>query len=84
MAESRQAILYRMVLPEHTCPYGVRAKESLESAGYDLDDRVLRTREQVEQVKEEFGRRTTPVVIIDGDVIGGSRELENYLSQHAD
>jgi glutaredoxin 3 len=81
MAESHRAILYRMVLPEHTCPFGVRAKEMLETAGYDLDDRVLRTREEVEALKGEFGSRTTPIVIIDDEVIGGSEELEEYLAQ---
>ena len=34
-----EAVLYRMVLPDHTCPFGVRAKELLEEAGYDVDDR---------------------------------------------
>ena len=33
-----EAVLYRM-LPDHTCPFGVRAKELLEEAGYDVDDR---------------------------------------------
>ena len=30
MLSSRQAILYRMVLPDHVCPFGVRAKDLLE------------------------------------------------------
>ena len=34
MAEQKTAILYRMILPEHTCPFGVRAKQMLEAAGY--------------------------------------------------
>lgn len=80
MAEARKAILYRMVLPDHTCPYGVRAKEMLETAGFDLDDRVLSTRDKVEQVKEEFGSRTTPIVIVGDEVIGGSEELATYLA----
>ena len=28
------AILYRMVLPDHVSPVGVRAKETLDKAGY--------------------------------------------------
>jgi glutaredoxin len=80
MAERREAILYRMVLPEHTCPFGVRAKETLEAAGYQIDDRILSTRDEVEQVKEEFDVETTPVVLIDGEFIGGSKELERYLA----
>jgi glutaredoxin len=81
MTESREAILYRMVLPDHTCPYGLRAKAMLEAAGYAIDDRILRSREQVEEVKGEFGTATTPVVLIDGDLIGGSEELDAFLRE---
>ena len=66
------AILYRMVLPDHTCPFGVRAKRMLEEAGYDVDDRVLATREEVD---------TTPQVFIDDERIGGSDALERYLAE---
>jgi len=48
MAEDKQATLYRMVLPDHECPFGRRAKEMLEAAGYDIDEHLLETREQVE------------------------------------
>ena len=27
MADDKTATLYRMILPEHTCPFGVRAKD---------------------------------------------------------
>jgi glutaredoxin 3 len=77
------AILYRMVLPDHTCPFGVRAKELLEEAGYDVDDRVLSTREEVDAFEEEEGVETTPQVFIDGERIGGSEELERYLAEAA-
>jgi glutaredoxin 3 len=30
MSKEKQAILYRMVLSEETCPFGVRAKTMLE------------------------------------------------------
>lgn len=77
----RSAILYRMVLPDHTCPFGVRAKALLEESGYAVDDRILRSREEVDGVKEEFGVDTTPQVIIDDQRIGGSDDLERYLAQ---
>lgn len=80
MAQERTAILYRMVLPEHTCPFGVRAKEQLESAGFELDERILRSRDEVDAVQQEFSMPTTPVVVIDGKLIGGSRELEAWLA----
>jgi glutaredoxin len=79
MSDHAKATLYRMVLPEHTCPFGVRAKALLEERGYEVDDRVLRTREEVEAVKEEHGVATTPLIFIDGERVGGSEELEAYL-----
>jgi glutaredoxin len=80
MAEARTAVLYRMVLPDHTCPFGVRAKEMLDKAGYDIDDRLLQTREEVDAFQEEQGVMTTPQVFIDGNRIGGSDDLERFLS----
>ena len=29
----KSAVLYRMVMPAHTCPYGLKAKHLLESRG---------------------------------------------------
>ena len=80
MAEQREAVLYRMVLPDHTCPFGVRAKQMLEQAGFDVDDRILGAREEVEAFKEEHEVATTPQIFIDGERIGGSDDLEEYLA----
>ena len=75
----RSATLFRMILPEHTCPFGVRAKEMLEANGYAVDDRILRSREEVDAFEAEQGVDTTPQVFIDGERIGGSDDLERYL-----
>jgi glutaredoxin 3 len=77
----REVILYRMVLPTHTCPFGLLAKRMLDDAGIDYDDRLLTTREQVEAFKAEHGVETTPQVFIDGKRIGGSDELASYLDE---
>jgi glutaredoxin 3 len=78
MADS-EVILYRMVLPDHVCPYGVRAKQLLEEAGIPFEDRILATRMEVDAFEEKHGVDTTPQVFIDGKRIGGSDELERYL-----
>ena len=78
-----EATLYRMVLPDHTCPFGVRAKELLEGAGYEVEDRVLSTREEVDAFEEEQDVETTPQVFIDGECIGGCDALERYLADAA-
>ena len=77
---TRQATLYRMVLPDHTCPFGVRAKQLLQAEGWQVDDRILRTREDVDAFKAEHGVYTTPQVFIDGERIGGSDALERWLA----
>lgn len=77
----RTATLYRMVLPDHTCPFGVRAKELLEGAGYQIDEHILQTRAEVDAFEDEHGVDTTPQVFIDGEQIGGSDDLERYLAR---
>jgi glutaredoxin 3 len=77
----RQATLYRMVLPDHVCPFGVRAKQMLEQAGYDVEDRILSTRDEVDAFKAEQGVQTTPQIFIDDERIGGVDELEQMLNR---
>jgi glutaredoxin 3 len=80
-----EAILYRMILPEHTCPFGVRAKALLEQHGLAVDDRVLTSREAVDAFEAEQQVETTPQIFIGGRRIGGCDALEAYLAdQHAD
>lgn len=80
MADGKEATLYRMVLPDHICPFGVRAKQMLEAAGYTIDERILASRGAVDAFEQEQGVQTTPQVFIDGERIGGSDALERYLA----
>jgi glutaredoxin 3 len=75
----RKAVLYRMKLPDHECPYGLLAKRMLEDAGIAFDDRLLTSREEVDEFKSKQGVDTTPQVFIDGERIGGSEDLAAYL-----
>ncbi|NUQ17850.1 MAG: glutaredoxin [Sphingomonas sp.] len=68
-----------MKLPDHECPYGLLAKRMLEDAGIPFDDRLLTSRDDVEQFKSDQGVETTPQIFIDGERIGGSEELAEYL-----
>jgi glutaredoxin 3 len=81
MAENRTATIYRMVLPDHICPFGVRAKQMLERAGFEVDDRLLESRDAVDAFKAEQNVATTPQIVIDGERIGGSDDLERYLER---
>lgn len=82
-SSGRKATLYRMVLPDHTCPYGVRAKQMLEDGGYEVDDRILGSREEVDAFEQERGLSTTPFIIVDGEEVGGSEDLQRYLAENA-
>lgn len=81
MPEDKTATLYRMVLPEHTCPFGVRAKQMLDDAGYQVEEHILQSRADVDAFKDEHGVATTPQVFIGGERIGGSSDLESYLAK---
>ena len=81
MAETRSATLYRMVLPDHTCPFGVRAKAMLDEHGFAVEEHILRSRSEVDAFEAEQGVATTPQVFIDGSRIGGADALERYLAE---
>ncbi len=68
-----------MALPDHTCPYGVAARDMLIEAGYSVEDIVLKTREAVDAYKAEQGVETTPQAFIDGQRIGGAEALNQWL-----
>ncbi|MGN6690013.1 MAG: glutaredoxin family protein [Sphingopyxis sp.] len=76
---TRQATLHRMVMPGHTCPYGLKAKHLLERRGFAVDDRWLTTREETDAFKAEHGVRTTPQTFIDGVRIGGYDDLRRHF-----
>jgi glutaredoxin len=77
---ARKATLYRMVLPDHVCPYGARAHALLEHAGFDIDEHILSTRMEVDAFLIEQNIETTPLVFIGSERIGGCEELERYLT----
>lgn len=81
MAEKKRAALYRMVMPRHTCPYGLKAKDLLRRSGYDVDDHPLTSREETDRFKAEHSVATTPQVFIDGARIGGYDDLRKFLGK---
>jgi len=78
---TRHATLYRMKLSDHECPYGLLAKRMLDDAGFDVEEHLLTTREEVDAFKAEHGVDTTPLIFIDGERIGGSEELADFLEK---
>ena len=79
----QSVVLYRMILPDHTCPYGVRAAQMLDDAGVQFEDRILRSREETDAFEEKHGVDTTPQLFIDDERIGGTEEIERWLETQA-
>ena len=82
-AGTKKAIIHRMVMANHICPYGLKAVHLLKRAGYAVEDHHLTTREQTDAFKAEHGLTTTPLIFIDGEKVGGSQDLERFLAERA-
>ena len=80
-AAPNKATIYRMVMPTHTCPYGLKAKDLLRRKGYDVEDRWLRTREETDAFKVEHGVKTTPQTFIGGERVGGYDDLRRFFGK---
>ena len=78
---ARRAVIYRMVMPDHVCPWGLKAKDLLGRSGYEVEDRHLATREATDAFKAEHGVATTPQVFIGGERIGGYDDLRRFLGK---
>jgi glutaredoxin len=78
---AKKAVLYRMVMPTHTCPYGLKAKDLLRRSGYEVEDNYLTTREETDAFKAKHGVATTPQVFIAGSRIGGYDDLRRFLGK---
>lgn len=77
--QTSTATLHRMVMPGHTCPYGLKSKHLLESRGFIVDDRWLTTRGETDAFKAEHGVKTTPQTFIDGVRVGGHDDLRRHF-----
>lgn len=77
----KTATLYRMVMPDHLCPYGLKSKDLLERQGFAVDDHHLKTREETDAFKKEHGVKSTPQAFIGGERIGGYDDLRKHFGQ---
>lgn len=73
------AEIYRMVTPDHLCPWGIKAFDLLKRKGYKAIDHHLETMDANKAYKEENGVDETPQIFIDGAHIGGYDELREHL-----
>lgn len=78
---NKHAQLFRMVSDEHTCPFGLKAKDLLEREGFAVEDKLLTSRAETDAFKAEHDVKTTPQVFIGGDRIGGYDDLRVHLGK---
>ena len=75
----KHAVLHRMVMPDHICPYGLKARYLLKRKGYAVEDHWLETRSETDAFKAEHGVKTTPQTFIGGKRIGGYDDLRRHF-----
>ena len=62
------------------CPYCAKAKQALKDKGINFDEIVIPQDAKMTSLKAITGKDTVPQVFIDGEYIGGSEDLIDYLS----
>jgi glutaredoxin len=80
-AVSKKAVIYRMVMPEHTCPWGLKAVDLLERSGFEVEDHHLKTRAETDAFRSEHKVQTTPQIFIGGNRVGGYDDLRRFLGK---
>lgn len=76
---AKTVVIHRMVMPKHTCPYGLKALDLLKRKGFTVEDRWLTTREETDAFKSKHDVQTTPQIFIGGEHVGGHDDLRRYL-----
>ena len=79
--DDKRAVLYRMMTPEHQCPYGLKTLDLLKRAGYSVEDNHLASRDEIDAFKAKHNVQTTPQVFIDGERIGGYEDVRKHLGK---
>ena len=80
----KKATIYRMVTPEHLCPWGIKAYDLLKRNGYEIEDHHLESMDANGTYKEENGYDETPQIFIEGEHLGGYDALREHLGKGPD
>ena len=68
-------------MPEHTCPWGLKAVDLLKRSGFAVEDHHLKTRAETDSFKSEHKVATTPQIFIGGERVGGYDDLRRFLGK---
>lgn len=75
----KHATIYRMVTPDHLCPWGVKALDLLKRNGFEIEDKHLESKEANKRYKEEHDVEETPQIFFGDDHVGGYDALRERL-----
>lgn len=67
------------IMTRNGCPYCATAKSALQAAGMEYDELVLNEDYTSRSLLAITGVESVPQIFIDGDLIGGSSDLEKWL-----
>lgn len=84
ITQNKTATIYRMVTPDHFCPWGIKAKDLLKRNGYEVEDHHLETMDANENYKKQNGVDETPQIFINGKHLGGYDALREHLGKSPD
>ncbi|MEH6564333.1 MAG: glutaredoxin [Halopseudomonas sp.] len=77
----RDAKLYRMVMKDHICPFGLKSRDLLQREGFRVEDHWLKTRDETDAFKEKHNVDTTPQTFIGDERVGGYDDLRRYFGK---
>ena len=78
---TKTAKVYRMVMDDHTCPYGIKTVDLLKRQGFEVEDHHLTNRDETDAFKEKHQVETTPQTFINGDRIGGYDDVREHFGK---
>ncbi len=71
-------------MPEHECPWGLRAVNLLHDKGIEFEDIKLRSQDEVAAFKAQHNVTTTPQIFFGDQRIGGYTDLAAYFDVQAE
>tara|TARA_Y100000782_G_scaffold4962_1_gene5877 strand:+ start:130839 stop:131528 length:690 start_codon:yes stop_codon:yes gene_type:complete len=66
------------------CSYGDKAVKLLKDKNIDFEDHILKSQEELSELKNQYGVKTTPQVFIEGERVGGYSELAEKFGENTD
>lgn len=78
---SKTATLYRMVTPEHICPFGLKSLDLLQRQGFEVEDHQLKSRAETDAFMASEHVKTTPQTFVGGKRVGGYDDLRRFFDE---